>query len=316
MSDTDGYGLRIARTYRDFRHEVNVLTDSLFRILDGVNSSHRHLIGHRSWSMPQYPRLRMLPMLIGEGSPQDRTAPGGPIEQFAYRAWITEVYALWESKIRTQFRNAANEENITRAILPEQNVYGDLGYIRNDLLHKSAIAGRSATKCTTLRWFERGQKMVLNSGHVLDFLNQAVLLTKDPICRLPGEEFLQHGSLWIPWSYPAGTVEGFTPNLVSLRAFINHDREDYRSRFGVSVAFADGIFGNAFFESDRMADMDDQRWLKIQISEAGGIDIPGFDALPAVPLANLYRHIRKGESGESQSTSPYSPQFKFRNPSG
>ena len=158
MSDTNGYGLRITRIYRDFRHEVNLITDSLFRVLDGVNSSHRQLVRHNGWSMPQYPRLRMLPLLSGEGSPRVRTAPGGPIEQFAFRAWVTEVYALWESRIRTQFRNAANVENITRAILPEQDVFGDLGYIRNDLLHKSAIAGRSATKCKTLRWFERGQK--------------------------------------------------------------------------------------------------------------------------------------------------------------
>ena len=82
---------------------------------------------------------------------------------------------------------------------------------------------------------------------------------------------------------------------MSLRAFINHDRDDHHYRFGVSVVFADGIFGNAFFTPERKGDLVDERWLQIRISEAGGIDIPGIDAVPAVPIAYLYEHICKSE---------------------
>ena len=92
----------------------------------------------------------------------------GPMEQRAFKAWVTDVYDdIWESTYRSQLREAFIED-AHRGIPMETDPMGDLKWIRHDLIHNRSVASQCA-KCKVLTWFERGEQMRMGGRHVLDF---------------------------------------------------------------------------------------------------------------------------------------------------
>lgn len=119
-----------SRLWEAFQHDVNVATNSLLHILDGIHARHRaeqqrlvQAMGANDgttrtpedavrvlgdiYFLPTYPSLRGFPSLTGEPL-VTRSAPGGPMEQTAFKGWLSEVYDLWESRYRTQLKHETN----------------------------------------------------------------------------------------------------------------------------------------------------------------------------------------------------------------
>ena len=296
-----------SRLWDAFRHDVTVATNSLLYMLEGVHSQYRaerqRLVETAglnggdvatledavrtygdSYAWPTYPRLRAVPTLTGEPL-VNRTAPGGAMEQMLWKAWFIDIYSWWESKYRNQLKH--ENRHLPGAIRPRQQVLGDLGHIRNDLLHNGIAKRNESGRCEILRWFNVGERMDLRLRHVLDFLNQMGWLTESPaVIRYgPGKP-----SVW-RIDRTGEPEDGPAPALVSVRPFVNPQEADTRYRYGASIAFENGVFvttpmGPEHEETPVRAKDRVHKWMKMTVNDAGNLSVPGLGTASA---ASLYR---------------------------
>ena len=312
-SAVSGLGQKWSRLWKAFRHEVNVATNSLFYMQEGVHSVHlaeRQRLVHAidasggtiatmddavqiygdGYPAPTYPKLRALPSLKREPL-LNRSAPGEAMEQALIRAWLIEIYGRWESRYRTQLKRETRY--LPGAIRPRQTVLGDLGHIRNDLLHNNSIAKpRESGRCEILRWFTVGDRMHVELRHVFDFLNQMGWLTEELPVALDGQG---QSSTWL--IDRSGDPEQPTPALVSVRPLINPAEPDPRYRYGAGIVFENGVFGNIPMgpEHEETAAQAKERargWMTMTVNDTGDLSVPGWGT---ASLASLYRNALSRE---------------------
>ena len=295
-----------------FQHDVNVATDSLFHLLDGIHVKHlaeRQRLAQvmdasdgalktledsmrakgDDYPFSKYPKLRAFPEFRGEPMFM-RTRPDGPMEQTVFKGWISEVWDLWESCYRTQLKH--DNRRMPGAIRPRQQVLGDLRHIRNNLLHKGIAKRGEAANCETLRWFSEGERMHMRLQHIFDFLNQMGWLHDNPSIFIEGQG---QASRWR--IDREGDAEESTPALVSVRPFVDPQQKDPRYRYGASVAFENGVFGTTPMgpereETEAQAKDRTRKWMKMTVNERGDLYVPHLGTVPAV---KLYRDHLKGE---------------------
>ena len=314
------------RLWLAFRHDVNVVTDTLLHQLDAIHAKHRverrHLRGivDRSTNGPQtlkdaartydgssritgHPKLRAHPVVLGE-SLFRRTEPDGPMERLAFKCWFYEVWDLWEKRYRNMLRHAVG--NRPGAIRPRQEVLGDLRDIRNDLVH-IGIAGGRAARCKVLRWFKKGEPMQVRMRHVFDFLNQMGWLDEP---KSIWRDDQGRASFWT--LERTDDPQETPPDLISVRPEIHWDADDPSFRYGASIVFENGIFSRIPMGSEREETEAQQRetaknWMKMTVNAAGELHVPG---IATVSAELLYAHCLKGETQPGPGI--YSPWVQFR----
>lgn len=315
------------RLWESFQHDVNVATNSLLHILDGIHAKHQaerqrliealaandstirtlqdavRTLGNID-TLPTYPRLRGFPSLTGEPLFM-RSAPGGPMEQLAFKGWISEVYDDWESRYRTQLKHETRY--LPGAIRPRQPVLGDLRHIRNNLLHNGIARRGEAADCEILKWFVEGERMQLGMRHVFDFLNQMGWLHEAPAGNLEGGGKV---SFW--HTLREGAIESPVPALISVRPLLYPEQEHPSDRFGASVAFENGVFGlipmgPVMEETVARAKERTRKWQEMTINDKGDLSVPGLGTAPA---ADIYRNCLKGEKRPGPGI--WKPWVQFR----
>ena len=307
-----GLGTEWSRLWEAFRHEVNVATNSLLYMLEDVHSRHqaeRRRLDQANdesggnitsledavraqgdtYAFPTYPKLRALPALTGEPLFR-RSGPDGPMEQTLMKAWLIEIYSRWESRYRTQLKHEVR--HLPGGIRPRQSVLGDLGHIRNDLLHNGIAKQRESGRCQILRWFTVGEQMQVRLRHVFDFLNQMGWLHEAPTFNL------DESGKSSTWNIDRDReVEDSTPALVSVRPIVHPEQSDPRYRYEASIVFENGVFGRTPMgpeneETEAQAKERTRRWMEMTVNGAGELSVPG---LGTVSAATLYRNTLKGE---------------------
>lgn len=304
-SVADGLEKEWFRLWTAFQHDVNVATNSLLHLLNAVHTTHeteRQRLAHAmstpggdlrtvediGSTVPAYPRSRAYPVLAGEPLFR-RTAPGGPMEQFVFKGWVSEVWDMWESHYRTQLTDAARP--LPGAIRPRQSVLGDLRHIRNNLLHHGIAKRREAASCKILRWFKEGEQMQIRMRHVFDFLNQMGWLHE-------GSVFLEERGVLSVWRIDrTPDPDEPQPALISVRPLVDLEHQDPCFRYGASTVFANGVFGGnpmglEHHETEAQANERARKWMKMTVNEHGDLYVPG---LGGVPAAKLYRAHLSGE---------------------
>ncbi|MYC60399.1 MAG: hypothetical protein F4X09_09460 [Gammaproteobacteria bacterium] len=283
-----------------FRIDVVLATNSLIYTLWGINLVHRQSKGYpvNSFPIPDYPSLKVLPQVTMNTPFSERVAPNGPIEQLAFKAWVTEVYDhLWEGKYRNRLRKVFQDPKSGKARM-ETDPLGDLRLIRNDLIHNKSIA-KDCAKGKILRWFNRDEQIQMKFGHILDFLNQMGWIDNNH-SLVDGDRMV----LWLP------PVEEVTPSekapcLVSVRPLI-YELDEFQYRYCASVVFADGYFAKAPFTLHESEQMTDERWRNIQINSHGDVFIPPSTTICAQQLySSCFGPTFAGPG-------LYSPAFKLR----
>ena len=210
----------------------------------------------RPVDLPGLPNLCISPSIINVPD-DDLYGPGGAAAQMAYKGWIAELYGLWEHRYRPELQASHGED----AIPPEMDALGDLREIRNDLLHSGTASAARCQKCSTLKWFNPGERMVFDTTHVLDFLNQigvlSVRFAHDDSGSCSLETYRDRNEL-LSWSPP--------PRLVSVRTH-NDGKEADPPYKAVTVVFDNGVFANVPLQLDEQ-----RRWTALgdaQISRDG-----------------------------------------------
>lgn len=253
---------------------------------------------------PKYPDIRTFPWAADE-SLSDRLTPGGPVGQLAYRAWVTEVYGkIWEHhyriEIQTAFERRGAGARNTRGLKHE--VLGDLRLIRNDILRAGTARNGNAASCRILRWFQEDEAIRLQFRHILDLLNQMDWLSADPTAAMDPSKLTGSNRwlcLWRDGWAESEPVHGSPPDLVSVRPIAMPDESDWRYRFGVSVAFADGVFGRVPMPTpspltEEQAMLRASRWERTAIRD-GNLQVPGVARAPSdVLYRNCYEPSHTG----------------------
>ena len=234
--------------WRSMSYEVHKATASLMYLLQGMESVRAgELVPYNALGQAQqqfvanFPKLSYLDVplsLSGIGfDPNTVLRREGEAEQMAFKGWVEQVYFLWENRFRNELRNALPAA--ADAIRLEGEPWGDLRLIRNDLIHESGLATEERSgKCTVLKWFAPGERMVLGMRHVLDFVNQLGLMT-----RTPGSLDDGASSEWIVFpGMEERLAAGGAPEIVSIRASFDRQDENGTSWHIVSVVFENGVF--------------------------------------------------------------------------
>ena len=240
----------IGLVWHSFLYDVNRATASLMYLLQGMESVRNSELAPYNNSPPiQQQYAACFPKLPYIGVPLSMSGIGfdlndvlsreGEAEQLAFKGWVEQVYNhIWEGSYRNELKAALEGSGIIR---PEGDPIGDFGHIRNDLIHKHGVASEEESgRCTVLKWFKPGEKIVLGMRHVLDFLNQMGFLT-----TMPG--FLSHGpaAKWTVFPDMEDALrKGPLPQLVSIRISMDKVQDDGSSWHIVSVAFENGVFTN------------------------------------------------------------------------
>ena len=287
----------IRNVWMQFQRDITEATNTLICTLQGINLVYRREEGLpvNSFPVPDYPPLKVFPQVSKNTPFSDRVAPGGPVEQFAFKAWVVEVYSIWESIYRGELQRVFKTATAD-AIRPETDVLGDLGYIRTDLIHRKGIGGECA-RCKVLQWFTRGEKIRMTIRHVLDFHNQMGWISDNPI-HVNDDRVI----LWLPfreqWT-PAET----TPRLISVRPIID---EDLPSRYGASIVFEDGIFAKVpMVAQTAVKPLTDKQWMTISIDGSGNLSIPpGHTVASEILYPLCFGPVTRGPG-------TFSPAFKI-----
>lgn len=261
----------IERVDAAFHFDAVKITFSLFALLQGmekVREMHRGSYDALqgldaetrktlAWSegilvAPSY--LDLHPNLSGVSN-LDLISQGGDVEQLAYRGWVVGLYALWENPSRGDLKRACETEmELANALNPELKFVhpqvtpmGDLRRIRNDIVHKGAVASVEETgKCQVLKWFKPGEQIVLNTDHVLDFLNHAGFLCSTGTFRLVlNEDGAPVGcvSWWFPF-FESVLKRNSAVRIVSVRTEVDTARDSTELLCLFSIVYSNGFYAS------------------------------------------------------------------------
>ena len=314
--------------WQEFQHDTNVATQTLLYLLSCIHAIHEMQfqmfarfrdesggdlggleeyarVHGDMYTVPPWPRLRVFPWVKGE-SLHERAGPDGPMEQHVFRAWVVEIYGLWENRYRNELKRLFREEmpDTPGLIRPEQDVIGDLRHIRNNLIHGGVAKRGEAASCKILEWFREGEQMRVRLPHVLDFLNQMDWLTEHHVTILEPLDRPRSSS----WKIHADRepAPGLS-KLVSTRPLVMPEAEEPKYRYAVSVAFEDGVFGRIpMGPADGIVSEPYKRWEEIRIDEAGNLRIPG--AAPVL-ATDLYSACMEAKT---DGPNPWSRWTRFR----
>ena len=229
--------------WQRFQHDVIVATDSLAYILDGISRIYRNPDGPIGG-----PKLRGFPMLTGE-SFLDRARPYGPMMQTVFRGWVAEVCDLWESVYRLRLDELINAHG--ELLGQERDVLNELSQVRNNLLHGGMALEGEAGSLRRLQWFKPGERMRMQFWHVLDFLNQIGWLKENDVLILEEDQEPKTSRWHVEREHE---LENTAPQLISVRPLIDLEAKDPMYRYGVGVAFENGVFGNVPFGFEEAID--------------------------------------------------------------
>ena len=92
------------------------------------------------------------------GEMKRRNKPNGNNCLLLGNTCIVMLYSYWEDYFREALANAMG---ITKSEF-KHPVWGDLGLLRNSIIHNNGIANSNITKAEVLRWYQPGDKIFIN----------------------------------------------------------------------------------------------------------------------------------------------------------
>ena len=210
-------------------HDVFLSTAKLMYLLEGMESVRERHSG--TFAAPRLSRSAVIPL----ASVVDTAAilvRDGEVEQLAYRGWIDEVL-----QINERARSEIQKVN-PGWIRPENDAWGDLRKIRNDVVHEGGLPlENTLEKRLVLKWHYSGGHVRLTMDHVFDFLNQiGLMFSGSQACLTDLGQVVQYG--YMPKPY---TNENSPPSwLISVRTSIDENGPDGSTRWAASCVFDGG----------------------------------------------------------------------------
>ena len=309
----------------EFCYDVLEATQSLFILLYSMGEVHGSLAPQHSRLTPEVrrhqrsllvpPYVDTHPHVVGLDE-SDITGRGGQAEQLAYKGWFVQTYGLWEDYYRDKFKAAlAAVTGAGDVILPESDVMGEMGYIRNDIVHHRSIATRdNMGRCRLFRWFEPGEPIVLGIGHVFAILHHLGLLNSNHVVQKAKDGEDNRIALW--WSPDLDSLRSRrpVPRIVSARTFVETEPNGQELYLLMSVVFENG-FSREFYESLRVAPTEENYAIYGELGRQTAVSPEGILSVPAlghsVSSEQVYEHaVNALEVNRANPASATGPQFE------
>lgn len=263
-----------------FLYAVTEVTAALFYLLQGVEiasclyleSSEEQGSQQGYITGPVLSHLRTFPAVSTTGP--DMLGTNGEAVQLAFRGWVVDIYGKWE-KSRSETRKLLGDKGIR----PEVDCMGDFRHIRHDLIHNGSATNEHSGKCKVLKWFKPGERMILTTDHIFDFLNQMGLITLPLRMNGPTGERIVSWML-LPDAARPTSLEEEHIRLVSIRMDVDTDGEQGSRRYMLSCVFSDGIFGPGPVE----VPVEPGQYLTGYVDNGGNIAFPGGQVIAAGKL--------------------------------
>lgn len=310
--------------HSDFFYDVMEATQSLFILLYSMDAVHGSLLPHHSRLTPEarrYQRTVLVPPYVDTHphvaglDESEITCRGGQAEQLAYRGWFAQVFGLWEDRYRDKFKAALEAVTGTGdIILPESDVMGEMGYIRNDIVHHRSIATKNNMgRCRLFRWFEPGEPIVLGMGHVFAVLHQLGLLNGNRLAQRAGDEEDNRFASWASPDMDSLRSRRPAPRIVSARTFVEAEPNEQELYLLISVAFENG-FSREFYASLRVAPTEENYATYRELGRQTAVSPEGILSVPAlrqcVSSEQVYEHaVNALEADRSNVASATGPHF-------
>lgn len=226
-----------------FLYDVTKTTVALFYLLQGMEIA-SHIYAYNSEEQqnqqlsiagPILAHLRTFPTVSTKGP--DMLGPNGEAVQLAFKGWVADIYDKW-GKSRAKTRELLGDQGIPVQV----DCMGDFRHIRNDLIHSGFATEENSGKCTVLKWFKLGERMLLTTDHVFDLLNQMNLIRLASQVNGPTGQRIASWML-VPDAVKPTSLEEDHIRLASARMDVDADGEQGSTRYMLSCVFSDGIFG-------------------------------------------------------------------------
>ncbi len=128
-------------------------------------------IVYNSLSNRDFTPVSMSPVMK-QGEMRERVEDNGRNTLLLGNQCLISAYAYWEEYLRVEIGKAigvlsqdAKADKEARKILNEHvksDLWGDIRYIRNSLVHNNGVANSMVSKCRLIKWFSPGQRIELN----------------------------------------------------------------------------------------------------------------------------------------------------------
>ena len=128
-------------------------------------------IVYKNLSNKDYTPVSMSPVMK-QGAMKQRVVDDGKNALLLGNQCIVSAYAYWEEYLRIEIGKAvgvlqegAEADDNTRVILNKHvasDLWGDLRYIRNSIIHHNGIANSDIARCKLIKFFSPGQRIELN----------------------------------------------------------------------------------------------------------------------------------------------------------
>ena len=286
----------------EFVRPVLLHTEQLFFLLEAAELMAEQGAQTNNWHVPHAPpglSLALMSTVINENyNVRTEMGSGGRLAQLAYRGWVALVAGTWE-RYRKLPPYKGKDSGLPMGM--QASVFGDLQKIRIDVLKNGAVAAKGAeAKCEILKWFPKGEPIVFNLDHVIEFLNLTALLPTSNFVFTDNEGKAHITLAWRakenhnppPWRNPPYRV-------VSANPFIDRvEPENDQSDHGlfVRLAFADGLACTVLAEQSEDAEYLAGKKRAIEAAPRGGLfglplhpdlqwDVPATHALAKAGLS-------------------------------
>lgn len=81
---------------------------------------------------------------------------------------LITIYQYWEDNYRERLAKlfSVKKDDI------KSDLFGDIGIIRNSIIHNNSIASSKVNKCKLLKWFKPSDEIFINKGYIIEILRK------------------------------------------------------------------------------------------------------------------------------------------------
>ncbi len=103
-----------------------------------------------------------------QGEAKLRNAHGGANYTAMGQACLVILFDFWNDYLRYEYVAAKGHKRKKTAAreYAQHDLWNDLGYLRNSILHNQGDASRHVKNCELIKWFQPGDKIVLTPVHM------------------------------------------------------------------------------------------------------------------------------------------------------
>jgi hypothetical protein len=164
-----GFYLDARRAFGSLLHELNLMQTENLKRMAGKTIADLDKLGFVYEAADPEPGAYLLHECT-QGEYKGRNSPAGDNPNRVGNMCITHIYSYWEDHYRARI---AEFLGMTKKDDLKIDVFGDIRYLRNSIVHHAAIALPDVARCKVLKWFKPGDRIALSRDQFRTLITEA-----------------------------------------------------------------------------------------------------------------------------------------------